>query len=282
MPGAPHTGVLAAEHIAVTVLYMVVAARAGVEYARARAQGYRSNAGRFAVAMTAVFALCGISGYALAVLASEWAPALAVRIGTEAFLILSTLGLIWAEFRYRIFWGICTADGEREAAQAETEDLYELLAEREPVLRVEDLESGLVTHASPALLEMTGVKDPTGHAFLESVHPEDRDKTVAVVAESVVSGEPIRGFRNRWGTPAAPGPLMEWTQIGNGRIWLARDVSEVEALRAEAATQRDRAEAAIGIATASARTQAALSRLPDDPRSPEAPRSPAVHPPEAP
>lgn len=132
------------------------------------------------------------------------------------------------------------------AASAETEsrDLYDLLAQTEAVLEVDSLESGVVVRASPHLLALTGVPDPTGRPFILSVHPDHRERTADVVRRAVASGERIRDFVNLWGPEGRPSPPLDWTQIGDaGRIWLARDATPRVRAEARAASAETEIEA---------------------------------------
>lgn len=233
---------LAIEHVIVTVLYMVVAGRAAYEYARARAQGYRSNAGRFAVSMTAVFALCGVSGYLLAALAAVWAPAVATRIGTEAFLILSTLGLIGAEFHYRIFWGICTADGQREAeavradaAEAASRAIIEAL----PIPAVyiapgREIVGATYEDVNAAACEVWNrtYEELTSQPY-DAFVADDPEATRAA-AEAVDAGGSVDGFTSTYTVPERAPVTQRWLEIKGTGWWIALPINAEVRARAEA------------------------------------------------
>ena len=73
-----------------------------------------------------------------------------------------------------------------------TEERHRVFAEIVPVVLFEIDSSGAVTYVSPSWGRVTGrpLEDVLGHGWHRFVHPEDRDRMMAIWAETVGSGEP--------------------------------------------------------------------------------------------
>lgn len=146
------------------------------------------------------------------------------------------------------------ARSDAAAARSDADALADHLFDprvRLPVLRLVDLETGLVDRVSPALADLVGATAPAivGRPYADFVHADDVDETARVVAWLLGHpGQFLTEFRNRWPHLVSGCPVsIEWHQLSaDGRLWLALDVTaalEAERALGNATARADAAEA---------------------------------------
>ena len=92
-----------------------------------------------------------------------------------------------------------------------------------------------------------GAEEIVGKAYLEMVHPEDREKTIAAAA-SLMTGEPLKDFQNRYvrrdGSHVPIVWTAKWSDAHQIMFCVARDMTERLHVESELLRAKEAAEAA--------------------------------------
>jgi PAS domain S-box-containing protein len=154
---------------------------------------------------------------------------LTIMVAFEA-IILTAVGA-WTTVRVQ------RLEAERAEARRDRDQFFELTAD---LVCVADSDGRLVL-ASPSWQRVLGypLSEITSRPFIDFVHPDDREATVAEFGSELTGTGQQASFRNRYRTAAGDYRWLEWNSMpdpGSGRVYaVARDV-----------TDRIQAEAALG------------------------------------
>lgn len=108
---------------------------------------------------------------------------------------------------------------------------------------------GYFKRVSPAFTTTLGwsVEEMQTRPFLEFVHPDDREATLAEVERQVVAGEPVLHFENRYQHKDGSWRVLSWKSVpqqGGLMYAAARDVTERKHLELQLLLAKDEAERA--------------------------------------
>jgi len=110
---------------------------------------------------------------------------------------------------------------------------------------------GFFTNVNPAFTRTLGfsAEELLAHPFLDFVHPEDREPTLAALAEQTEQGREVLDFQNRYRTKSGGYRWLEWRSRpdpdGRTLIAVARDVTERKELEQLTSEYRERLEQAV-------------------------------------
>jgi PAS domain S-box-containing protein len=110
---------------------------------------------------------------------------------------------------------------------------------------------GYFTELNPALTKVLGFsrEELLERPLLEFVHPEDREGTLAAIADQTQQGRPVLHFRNRYRTKGGSYRWLEWMSCPDAQakelIAVARDVTERKRLEELEAAHTERLEPAV-------------------------------------
>lgn len=256
--------------LGIAALYLAFAVRAVRAWRAARRDGVASDSGAFLAALAAVFGFCGLSGYALHMVALVYAPwaeaADTLRAVSSTLLLLSTVALVVLEYRHGYLERINRAESARDAAEARARvagvPAY-VLDSPALVVRADIRADGTAVYheVSRGFAERLGTTRARlrGAAIRDLVHPDDRDATADAVRTRAARGD-VDGFRNRYriqltGEPE-PGRAVERDALG---VWVwfewrhepdpngwayPEDVTALVQMERAAETEKRRADAA--------------------------------------
>jgi PAS domain S-box-containing protein len=90
---------------------------------------------------------------------------------------------------------------------------------------------GFFKRVSPAVTEMLGwtVEEFLARPYIDSVHPDDRDKTLREVERQISSGEKVLQFENRYLHKDGTWRMLSWRSVPQGQLMYAtaRDITEL-------------------------------------------------------
>jgi PAS domain S-box-containing protein len=110
---------------------------------------------------------------------------------------------------------------------------------------------GFFTRVNPAWTRVLGYRQEEllERPFLDFVHPDDREATIAAAAQQTEAGEPVIRFENRYRHKDGSYRWLEWTSRPSERtqqlIAVARDVTERKQLEEAEQQYKQVLEAAV-------------------------------------
>ena len=124
--------------------------------------------------------------------------------------------------------GIVTDITDRVQAQERFEKIFKLSSD---LICVADI-NGFFRMLNPAWEKILGytVEELMGKPFIDFIHPDDKEPTLAVIKEKLAKGETVLRFENRYLTKKGEALWLEWTSqpniIEGITFAMARDVTE--------------------------------------------------------